>query len=254
MPVKWSRILPFACALSVFILFEIAFIRPTWIFQLLAVALFISLVLVFKVVPAPKFKSKNFLKAVVPVTLISSGLGFAFFLEYTALRQVIALLIAAALMLFLEGLIAAQTQGNDLERKLENFAGYAITFTVFFSASVFFGLKVLLSLKFWIVALSFFVLVAILNYVMLWFSRAPRNKVLLFSGVLTLLTFELFLVFTFLPVYFMVSGAALTILWYTGTLISRAKMLGLLNQRMISKHLLLGGILLGLLLLTARWV
>lgn len=268
MTAKLYRAAPTLYALGIFILFEIVYVRPTWIFQIVAVAALLTAAAVLKICPAPKFRKDNFLKTIIPVALICAGVGFAYLLESAALRHVLALLIAVVGALFLKGLQGTLPMPRtEAYGRFENFSGYAITFTIFFLASVLFGLRILLSLRFWIVGLIFLAILAILNYTMLWLSQgerpAPisaeqkpqsgRRSVLLFSGVLTIATFELFLVFAFLPVYFMVSGAALTIFWYTVMLISRAKLLGLLNRRMVYRHITLGAVLLAGLLLTSRW-
>lgn len=259
MTAKLYRGVPILYALGIFILFEIAYVRPTWIFKIVAVASILTVAAVLKICPAPKARKDNLLKVIIPVALICAGVGFAYLLEVAALRHALSLVVAVVGALFLQGLSAqAGLQGAmsvphaEAYERFENFSGHAITFTIFFSACVLFGLRVLLSLRFWAVGLIFLAVLTILNYTMLWLSQGGRGAIL-FSGVLTLATFELFLVFAFLPVYFMVSGAALTIFWYTLMLISRAKLLGLLNRRMVYRHITLGAVLLAGLLLTSRW-
>ena len=129
-----------------------------------------------------------------------------------------------------------------------------MTIAVFLLGSVLIGLHVLLDIYLGLAGLIFLMGILAINYKFFWISRFSAVHSLFFVGVLSLVLLELFLVFAVLPFHFMVSGAALTVLWYTGALLTRAHLLRLLTKSMVYRHLVLGGVLFLFLLLTAQWM
>lgn len=251
-----QRALPILTAVFTLILFELVYRTPVLI---LTVAVAIPFIFFGAMYVMNGWKFKRVINAfkflITPTLLTWSALAFALLVETSLLRHLLAVLVAIFLALFFEGLLTFMWRREAYEEySLENLSAYALTFTVFLGGSVLLGLYVLLDLNLGLVTLLFLLGVTAINYIFFWVSHIPVSRSMLFVGALSLVLLELFLVFAFLPFQFMVSGAALTVLWYTAATISRAHLLGLLNKKTLYRHLILGGVLLIVLFSLARWV
>lgn len=250
-----NRVIPFASSALVFLLFEVVYQRPNLIFWTGAGVLIVFFAAI-KLLIRERGKTLSWqLVALITPTLLSwSALAFSLLLDAAVLRHLLAFFTAALLVIFFEAVVTYTWRQEAYKGySLENFSAYALTLTVFLGSSVLFGLKALLNFNLGLALLIFLAAILIMNFKLFWISGLSGKPLLLFTGVLTLVLFELFVSFTFLPFHFMISGAALTVLWYTGAIMARARLLGLLTKKMAYKHLVLGSALLVLLFSAARW-
>lgn len=263
---KFVRILPIFTAVLIFAIFEVVYQAPKGIFIAGVVAPLIFFV-VIKLInvagsdPARGVRPRNisycaaFRFMLTPTLLVWLALVFSMLVEVVFLRHLLALAVVVFLILFFESMLTYRFRQSAYEGySLENLTTYALTIAVFLLGSVLIGLHVLLDIYLGLAGLIFLLGILAINYKFFWISRFEAVRALFFVGVLSLVLLELFLVFAVLPFHFMVSGAALTVFWYTGALLTRARLLGLLTKQMTYRHLLLGGILLLFLFLTAQWM
>lgn len=184
-----------------------------------------------------------------------SALGFSLLLESNVLRHILAIIVAIFLVLFFESLALYVWRHEAYEAfSLENLSGYANTFAVFLLTSTLFGFSVLTDVPEWLLMLVFICAMFLLSHELLWISKMMLRANLTALMTVTLVALELYLALLALPLHFMASGAALTLLWYTAMVLIRTQKLGMLTVKMVKRHVLLAGVLLLVLLGTARWV
>ena len=243
---QYYRILPLLASAVTFVLFEIIYRTPTWIFavaMVVPILFWVTLYLIFGVhLKTPSTRIK-FL--ITPVLLTWSALAFSLLLESAIVRHLLAFMVFLFLTLFFESIVTyIWRHGAYLGYSLENLSGYALTITVFLAVSVFSGLATLLDFNSGLIALVARLVFGAVNYELFWVSKLLPAQVLIASGMLTLTLLEIYLALSFLPFHFMTIGAIFTVLWYAGVAISRAHLLGMLTRKMLYRLLALSGTLL----------
>lgn len=251
-----NRTLPLALALFTFILFEIVYYRPTTVFFIGILEPFIFFGAIYLTLGANlKTSSSRFKFLITPTLLVWSALAFSLLLEGRLGRHLLAMVVALFLVLFFESMFTYIWRHDTYQTySLENLSAYALTLTVFLGSASLLGLSVLLDVHMGLIVFLALLLFGAVHYELVWMSKLPSSRIWLTLSVLTLFLLECVMVFMFLPFHFMVSGAALTVIWYTITSIVRASELGLLTKKMTQRHLVLGGGLLAVLLLATRWI
>lgn len=252
---KFVRVFPIFTAILIFALFEVVYKAPKGIFIAGAVAPLIFFIAIRLMIGN---EQKNYYTIfrfmLTPTLLVWLALAFSMLIDVVFLRHLFALVVVIFLVLFFESMLAYCFKQSAYEGySLENLTTYALTIAIFLLGSVLIGLHVLLDIYLGLAALIFLVGALAVNYKFFWISRFSAVRSLFFVGALSLVLLELFLVFAVLPFHFMVSGAAITVFWYTGALLTRARLLGLLTKNMVYRHLILGSALFLFLLLTAQW-
>lgn len=250
------RLLSFATPFLIFVLFEIIYRRPSWIFTISAIVPFILFGTIYLLMgPHLKTPLARFQFLIAPTLMIWSALAFSLLIERSILRHLLALVVAIFLTLFFESIVTYIWRHEAYEGySLENLAAYALLLAIFLGSSVLIGMRVLLDINFVIAGIIFLLMSLGINYKFFWISKLPKTPSLLYTIALTITLFELFVALTFLPFHFMVSGALLTVFWYVVTSISRAHLLRILTRRIAYRHIGLGLVLIILLLISARWV
>lgn len=251
-----KHLLPWIAALATFTAFEIVFLRPQFIFAagiILALALFA----VIYTLLGPRIKTPysrlKFLAT--PVLLVWTALGFSLVIEGLVGRQLLAIATAFFLVLFFESIVTYIWRHEDYEAySLENLSAYALTLTVFLGIGIMLALYVLLNLHAVAVMLGGFAFFALVNYEMFWISKISPARTMFLTGILSVLLSEALLAMLTLPFHFMISAAALTVMWYVAVSLARASEFKVLQKKMALRHLILGGALLIILFSSVRWV
>jgi hypothetical protein len=234
--------------------FELFFFKPSLVvFFVLAPVIFIILGML---IPKKKFLGKGEFWRYLPDPLIFilSAVLLVLFFENKYLRHFFALGSAIYLFLYFENLFFYLA--SEQENKRENFlrmTNLMNVVTIFFLAAGLYGVKTFLQLPIIWLAAGFFFFTAWLFYGTMWIVRKTRlreNAAYILS--LALICAEIFLAVSFLPLGFYTSGAISGIVYYciSGVLINFLDK-GAAPWR---RYLTIGGILLLLVLLTARWV
>lgn len=251
-----KHLLPWIAALVALVSFEIVFWKPQFVFAA-GIILVFALFAVIYVLLGGKVKtpSSRFKFLVTPALLVWTALGFSLIIEGVLGRQILALATAFFLILFFESMITYVWRHEEYEAySLENLSAYALTLAVFLGIGILLALYVLLNLNAGAVALGGFAFFTLVNYEMFWISKIPPGRTLFLAGILSIVLLEALLAMLALPFHFMISAAALTILWHVAVSIARAAEFKVLTKKMALRHLTLSGALFILLLFSVRWV
>lgn len=249
-----NRIVPAAASALVFFVFELVFQKPRLIVGSGLIIPLIFFITIYYILgknlktPLARFK---FL--ITPTLFSWSALAFSLLVESALARHILALLVFVFLVLFFESMITYVWRHETyVGYSLENLSAYALTLTVFLASTSFIGFYILLDLNLGLTTALALLMFLPVNFELFWISKLPAGPSLRCTGVLTLLLLELFLALALLPFHFIVSGAIITVLWYTAVSLSRAHLLGILARKLVYRHLILSGTLLLLLIITAQ--
>ncbi|MDO8505293.1 MAG: hypothetical protein Q7S48_01795 [bacterium] len=248
------RIAPIAASAIIFFLFELVFKRPRAIDICGLIIPLIFFITIYYILgknlktPLARFK---FL--ITPTLFAWSALAFSLLVESAAARHILAFLVFIFLVLFFESIITYVWRHETyVGYSLENLSAYALTLTVFLASASLIGFYILLDLNLGLIALFALLVFFPVNFELFWIGKLPVVPSLRCAGVLTLIFLELFLVLALLPFHFIVAGAIITVLWYTAISLSRAHLLGIFSRKMLIRHLILCGVLLLLLIISAQ--
>jgi hypothetical protein len=236
-------------------LFELFFLVPKLIFVVflfLLGALLGSIGLIMG--KGLKTPSSIMLFALSPLLFLSSVYFFVLFIETPLVRHILAfgssLLIAFSLR---ELLLYIRYHHRYIPFSLENISGYLHILSLFFFGAATFAGKVFLDIPLTIIlpvvyAFSFF-----MYFEMTWVNKFLFKETKQYVLINAFLASELFLALAFLPLHFLILGALFAILGYLLLEFSRAHLLGVLSRPFITRRLVLAGLLISVLLATAKW-
>lgn len=251
-----NRFIPILCPLFIFIIFEIFFKKPFWIYWLFSLLIVAVAISVWKLIGRGLITVGarwNFL--VAPLFLITSGLFFILFLENQILKHFLAIFLAVLLGLFLENIFIYIYRHDKYQvNSLENISSYLNLISTLFFNSGFFGLLIFLNIPVWLLILLILLVTFSLSYQTMWINKIVSEKSWIYILIICLILCELAWALSFLPTSFYVSGAVLSIAYYLVLGISRFYLLGNLDAKIVKRHLIISLIVLILILGTARWV
>jgi len=136
---------------------------------------------------------------------------------------------------------------------LESLYLYMLIFSVFFVFVGGFGAIILLQLNLWLILAIQLILIVPLLYVFFWINKVEIAKSWLFIFVISLLTLQLFVVVSYLPSSYYLNAFLLTMAIYIMIGLSKKFLKSELNKKAVISYLLVGGISLIAVLLTAQW-
>lgn len=248
------RYIPLIASALIFFLFELIFQKPVLVFLGAAIAPIIFFIAIYYILGSNlKTPFARFKFLITPTLFSWSAFAFSLLVESAFGRQVLAVLAFLFLVLFFESMTTYIWRHETyVGYSLENLSAYALTLTVFLGSSALVGFYILLDFPLWLTAFLALVVLFAVNFELFWISKLSTAEAMRYTGILTVVLLEMFLALALLPFHFLVSGAILTVFWYTAISLSRAHLLKLLQRKMILRHLALCGALLLLLLITAQ--
>ncbi len=247
------RLIPFLLGLLTGLaFFSLEFARSFWwlVFLIYPLVIFYGY---FEIL-AQRFRERDLWYAAAAAILVGgSGLGFYLTLENRWGRLLIALTTTLLVGIFSE-------QFYRWFYAPARLPSYTLTvtvallelFTVFFLSSLAISFRIFLRAPVWLIVPSYILILALLLVVGRW-VKGETKKLLLPALIFGLLFGELLWAMLFLPSGFMVGGAMLTLLWYLAHGLFRVTEAGLSLRRSLPRYLVIGGILILILILTARW-
>jgi len=253
----FGRSLPLFVALFTFILLEIFFIKPKFIY-------FAATLIILLIISAARRLTRHSLidktwwnMIILPIIFSSSLIAYSVLLPKTNLflSQVLSFLNAGFLFFYLRAVYFYLILPSA-EKKigLENISSYGNFLALFFVSATVYGMQSFLNTPIWLLISIFLLLSGLLTYQVFWSNRISVNNgfiyILICCLVLTELAWSLF----YLPFNFNVSGFILAIYYYILIGLTRAYLQDRLNNRVIKLYLGLGLFSIFAILFTARWL
>jgi len=203
-----------------------------------------------------KFKlNKDFLHfLILPVFFVFSGVYFMMYI----INDVFYYIFIVVLAMFLYALLKQYYLYFYFPFKyqpysLESLSLYISWLTAFFIFSGTFAGLLLLQLPLTFLISVMFVSLALVVYQFFWINKINFNKGWLFILIILLIIVELFIAISFLPNGYYVDSFVLGVALYILLGLSKAFFQEKLNSRTVAQYVIVGGLSILLVLLTARW-
>ena len=136
---------------------------------------------------------------------------------------------------------------------LESMSLYISLLSAFFLFSAGFGGLILLQLNVWLLSLVLFLSMSLITYQYFWINKFDVSKNWLFVLIVVLSLVEIFVAVSFLPTGYYVNGFILTIPFYVMLGLSKHYLTETFNKKRIFSFLLVGGLCLLAVLISAQW-
>ncbi len=233
--------------------FEFFLFRPaSWFYAMAAVTVFIFL---GAIIPKRKYSNRRefFHYIFNPLIFVWSAFLLLLFFENQYFRHFFVLGVAVYLFFYFENLfyylIFEKQKITDNFLRMTNLMNVV---SIFFLAAGLYGVKTFIQLPIWLLAAVFFVFSGVLIYGVLGIVKPAFRDIVFDIIVLSLIIMEFFVVLSFLPIGFYAGGAILGIIYYmiAGIAISFLKNAAAPYKR----YIIVGGILLAIIILTAKWM
>ncbi|MFZ5364963.1 MAG: hypothetical protein ACOZBH_02050 [Patescibacteria group bacterium] len=177
------------------------------------------------------------------------------FLERSWARHLLALSLSFFCGVFLENIFIYIYQHEKYQtNSLENVSNYLNLAAMFLFSSSLFGFSIFLNIALWQLSLISFVFTFALTFQTIWINKINIRSAPLHIFVICLILFELFWAVSFLPTAFYVNGLIIAISFYFINNLMRLHLLNSLNKKIIRRYLILCGLTIFFVLLTAQWV
>lgn len=250
----FNRIIPVLSAVIIFILLEKLLQTPKQIFWITFVIVSFSILSIWQLTDR-KLLSKKFWQFIItPVLLLTSGILFFSFLEGVVVRQIFLLILVIAIWAYMEVVyLWLHFRPKYQPHSLENISTHLNLITIFLTASGLYSLIVFFGFPTWALVIIFAIIASLLTHQMVWASGTTFKSEWPYVVVIGLITVQVFIATSFLPTSIYVNGLLVTLSYYVMTGISRNWLLGIKDKKVIKRYLVISGIFLVLILLTAKW-
>ncbi|MBI4437446.1 hypothetical protein HY631_00660 [Candidatus Uhrbacteria bacterium] len=190
-----------------------------------------------------------------PMLFLLSSFGLFFLLESAPVKIGLAVAVTFLLFLFVEHVFSFIHLPMKYQPfTLEYLSQLLHVLSVFFLATLGFGLRLFLQAPLWLLSLAFFLVLAFILYGTLWAGKLDALRARPYALAAALLITELFAAISFLPTGFYTNAAFLALGVYVLLGLSRADALHKLSREVLRRYLLLFAVLGAAIALTSQWV
>lgn len=190
-----------------------------------------------------------------PMLFLLSSFGLFFLLESPGVKMILALVVTFFLFLFIEHVFSfIHLPVTYQPFTLEYLSQLLHVLSVFFLATLGFGMRLFLQAPLWILSLAFFLVLAFIMYGTLWAGKVDPVKARPYALATALLITELFAAISFFPTGFYSNAAFLALSVYVLLGLSRADALHKLSKEVLRRYLILGAVLTAIIALTSQWI
>ncbi|MFA4845523.1 MAG: hypothetical protein WC654_03120 [Patescibacteria group bacterium] len=190
-----------------------------------------------------------------PLLFMLSSFGLFFLLESPTAKIGLAVIVTILLFLFVEHVFSfIHLPVKYQPFTLEYLSQLLHVLSVFFLATLGFGMRLFLQTPLWMLSFAFFFVLAFIMYGTLWAGKVDSMKARPYAFVSALLITELFAVISFLPTGFYTNAAFLALGVYVLLGLSRADALHKLSKEVWRRYVILLVVLCAVIALTSQWI
>src|SRR3990167_3251388 len=190
-----------------------------------------------------------------PILFFLSSFGPFFLLEHFLAKVFLAALVLFFLFLFVEHVFSfTHLPMNYQPFTLEYLSQLLHILSVFFVATLGFGLSLFLHTPLWFLSLIFFFILFFIVYGTLWAGKIDPERARPYAFAGALLTTELFAALSFLPTGFYSNATFLALGVYVFLGLSRAHALHKFSRDVLKRYLILFFFLSVIIIITSQWV
>ncbi|MDO8667968.1 MAG: hypothetical protein Q7K35_02605 [bacterium] len=250
-----NRILPLLIPLLIFLLQEVYFFYPRFIYIAAVLAVLLIFFIVWQFGRASEIDKQWWNYLILPVIMSVSVMAYSVFISNKLIIQLLFIFNLIFLYLYLRHVYYYLLNPLAYEvLSLESLSSYVNWLAFFLLASTFYGLESFLNLPiFWLVLIMIGATV-LLIYQIIWVNKIELKNGLPYILISCLILVELFWSISFLPFNYNIAGLSLAICYYVIIGLVKNYLLDRLDAAKIKMYLILGLVSLLLILFTARWV
>ncbi|MFC1612910.1 hypothetical protein ACFL23_01125 [Patescibacteria group bacterium] len=252
------KFLIFLTAIVVFLGFNGIFLMPSYFFVWAFIMLLFVIVSILHIFKKQNINLKDKLFFLItPIFLMCSSVLASIFLNTNLIKLLFSIGIAIMFFLYLENLFLYFRMPAKYQiYSLENISSYINLISIFFISSSFYGLKILLGVRFkwfiFLIAIEFFA-VFILFCQNFWVNKISANESKKYLLIAILILLEIYLIILLLPSNYYVNGLIFSLAYYVIAGLIKYKLLDKLEKRIIMKYSSISFILFIFLLVTTKW-
>ncbi len=189
-----------------------------------------------------------------PLFFLGASLFFFLFLEFTAIKLLLGVVVTLGVWLYAENLFAFYHLPSSYQAYALEYLSFILFLTgMFFFTAGTYAVQLFLLLPVWIPALMVFWISLFAIEGVFWVSKIVPEKGRVFAFVGAVLLTEVYLAVSMLPTFFLVNSAVFTIFFYLYLGITRIHLLDKLSSSLLKRYLFVSATLLLALFLTASW-
>ena len=189
------------------------------------------------------------------ITIVLSSLFIIAFLESDWPRYIVSILMSFIYFIYLQNIHLYLNKPDKYQtNSLENITGYTSLIILFFVYAASFNLLIFLSWPIYYPVAIVFATTFVISFILLWFNKIEYKNNWLYALIFSLVITELFWVFSYLPISYLVVSIVLTIIYYIMFNINLHGLLLSLHKKIVLRFLIIGILSILLILLTAQWV
>jgi len=248
-------IFPWFNAILLALTLELAVYRGEWVYILAPMALAVVILSVWQF-NEHKFNRDFWRLGISPILFfIGVILFFVFLVPNTPLLMHSYVILMSLLTAFYYKNIHDIAGGPQIYRPyaLENLASHFNLLTIFLFSASFYNFVFFSGPIFWVIEAMLALIIIGLLHQTFWASRILNRRNSMFIFVIALIMAEVFLIVSYLPTGFYVSGLILTLIYYFLSETTRNYLLDKTNRRNYRREMIIAGAVLIIVLLTARW-
>lgn len=250
-----KNIFPWFNGILLALTLELSSIKSEWIYVLTPMALVVVFLSLWEFNEGKI--NKDFWRLGISPFLFFVGviLFFVFLVPHSPLFLQTYVVVMSLLTVFYYKNVYEIAVGPQIYRPyaLENWASHFNLISIFLFSSSFYNFVFFSGPIFWVVEALLALIVVGLLHQTFWASRILTRRNSMFIFIIALIMAETFLIVSYLPTGFYVSGLLLTLIYYFLTETARNYLLDKNNRRNYRRELIIAGFILIVTLLTARW-
>lgn len=249
---KYSKILVLINPLLIFLLLEIFFYDPSWVYYSLPISALLLILTTHQFGRLWRYK-KWWELSILPILFIGGVAIYSMLLASQLLVQFLFVLTLLFTFYYLRNVYFYFKDPGKNGVMMQNFSSYGNFLIVFFVAATVFGLHSLLNVSIWLLVSIFAVIILLVLYEVMTTNEIPLPQGGIFIIIFTFVLLQIIGSIYFLPLNYNILGLAVAICYYVLIGLLKFHLKGTLNKGAIQIYLTfgLGGLL--LILLTASW-
>jgi hypothetical protein len=252
---KYNRFLPLLVPLLVFLLEEMYFFSPKLIYTAAVLASLLIFFALWQFGQASEVDSQWWNYLILPAVMSLAVMAYSVFLSHKLVIQLLFIFNLVFLYLYLRQVYCYLLRPLAYQVfSIENFSSYLNWLAFFLAAAAAYGLASFLNLPIVWLALAAMCLAILLIYQLVWANKIELKPAWPYVLISCLILVELFWSISFLPFNYNITGLILAVCYYVIIGLVKNHLLGKLDAAKVKMYLILGGVSLFLIMLTARWM
>ncbi|MDD5039751.1 MAG: hypothetical protein PHY34_01245 [Patescibacteria group bacterium] len=250
-----KKIIPFATAAFIGLIFEIWILAPKLTYEITAAAVLVTFIALYVLAGQKLFSVTLWNNLPTPLAFIISMCSFFLLIDHPVVQHIY---IAGSIILYglaLNNIFAFLYHTEKYQPyALENIYGYLNLVSVFLFIGTFYGISLLFGVPFVYCIIPIGILASFIFARTLWSYKIPWRVGRLHIFVVGLLTAETAFAVSQLPTSYVFNAFIVSIVYYLAVNISKDQLRDTVSFKRVRLYFIVGGIALALAAVTTKWI